>query len=64
MRNIQNRFKSKVVWISVASLLYLILQKFDLINITQMEYNEIVDGIIAILLLLGILNNPSDNSNF
>ena len=63
----QNRLQSKVVWVSVASLVLLILKNYGLLDnlgLTVESYNEIVDSIVAILVLFGILNNPNSKDNF
>lgn len=63
----QNRFKSIVVWTSVASLLLLILNTagvFDKLGMDQTAAKVIIDSILTILVLLGILNNPNDKANF
>ena len=63
----QNRFKSIVVWTSVASLLLLILNTagvFDILGMDQTAVKVIIDSILTILVLLGILNNPNDKANF
>lgn len=63
----QNRLKSKVVWVSIASLVLMILKNYNLleeINLTADSYNEIIDSIISVLVLFGILNNPTKNNSF
>lgn len=62
-----NRLKSKVVWISIASLVILIfgeLGLFQKISITQDTFKIIIDSILSILVLFGVLNNPTDSENF
>lgn len=63
----QNRFKSVVVWSSIAMLLLLILNTaglFDKLGIDQAAAKIIIDSVLGLLVLLGILNNPTDKDNF
>ena len=61
----QNRLKSKVVWLSILAQLVIIAQVTGILTISQIEVvNVSVTAIIQILVLLGILNNPTDAENF
>lgn len=63
----KQRFKSKVVWLSVISLILIILNTFGVfegIGITETEQKIIVDSFLSILVLFGFLNNPTDKENF
>jgi uncharacterized membrane protein len=58
-----NRLKSKVVWVSVVSLVLLILNTagvFDKIGMSETSIKVIADSILSILVVLGILNSPID----
>lgn len=62
-----NRLKSKVVWVSVISLVLLILNTagvFDKIGMSETSIKVITDSILSILVLFGILNSPTDPNNF
>lgn len=62
--NFKNRLKNYGLWISIASLVFMILQDAGVI-ITPEKYQAYVDIILAILILLGIINNPdTENSGF
>ena len=50
--------KNYGLWVSIAALIPLVLSAFG-INIVPDKYNEIVNAILAILVMLGILNNPT-----
>jgi len=52
------RFKNYGVWISISSLILLLLQTFH-ISFDIGKYNEIVNSILSILVMLGIINNPT-----
>lgn len=63
----QNRFKSKVVWLSTVSLVILILSQlglFKVLGITSEGFKIVADSLIGILVLFGILNNPEDENKF
>lgn len=63
----QNRWKSKVVWASVlATVLTLLgnLGLYEKIGITQAPIQQAVDAVLALLVALGILNNPTDQEHF
>jgi uncharacterized membrane protein len=61
----QNRFTSKVVWISVLAQVIVILQ---LTNVLPQSDIAIIDGVVTAILealvLFGILNNPTDAKFF
>ena len=62
-----NRFKSKVVWGTIASLVLLVIGELGLwnkIGITESSLRIIIDSLLSILVLVGILNNPTNNENF
>ena len=63
----QNRFTSKVVWLSVISMILLILDRFGVyekIGITQDSIRIIIDGVLCILVLFGVLNDPNNAEGF
>lgn len=59
----QNRLKSWALWVAVASLITFCVKEFVGIDI-----GETVDGLLNVLLPVlvgfGIVNNPTDKSNF
>jgi uncharacterized membrane protein len=63
----QNRFKSKVVWGSVLSLILLVLNNygiFDKIGMSSSTAETIGISILSILVGFGILNDPTNRSGF
>lgn len=59
----KNKFKNKFLWVSIASLILLILSNSGILNkigISEMSVKIITDSILSILVLLGILNNPDE----
>lgn len=63
----QNRFRSKVTWFSTVSLVILILSQlglFKTLGITSDSFKIVADSLIGILVLFGILNNPTKDDEF
>ena len=61
----QNRFRSPVVWISLATLIVGLLMQVGLIGDSEnKQIMQIVGTIIEMLTVVGILNNPTDKKNF
>ncbi|RPI00336.1 MAG: holin [Ignavibacteriae bacterium] len=63
----QNRFKSKVAWMAIGSLILLVCNTFglfDKMGITSTSGQLIIDSILSILVLFGVLNSPTDANNF
>jgi uncharacterized membrane protein len=63
----QKRYRSKVVWVSVVSLILLILNTagvFDKIGMSETSVKIIADSILSILVLFGVLNNPTEGNEF
>jgi uncharacterized membrane protein len=64
---VQNRWKSKIVWASTFSLLLVILGNvglYEVIGITEEKLRMVINDILSILVLLGVLNNPTDAEKF
>ena len=67
MKNILNRFKSWATWVAVAGAVWILLSAFGIpekIGITAPEWNAALNALGALLTAFGILNNPTDRSNF
>lgn len=61
----QNRLKSPVVWTAVISQIITIMMSIGLIDSQMSEVTQtIVTGILQVLIILGVLNNPTDITNF
>lgn len=56
--DLKKRLRNYGLWVSLASFVLLLLNNFG-VDIDESKYNGIVDSILAILVLLGILNNPT-----
>jgi uncharacterized membrane protein len=58
-----NRFKNYPLWVALASLVLIVLQAFGL-PIVEAEYNRVVNAVLSVLVLAGVINNPSQGSGF
>lgn len=54
----KSRLKNYGLWISVASLVFMIIQNSGL-QITPEQWNAYVNAILTVLILAGIINNPT-----
>jgi phi LC3 family holin len=63
----QNRWKSKVLWLSIGSSLFLIYNaiasQFNLPVIQNDLSNIVVNAILGLLVTFGVINNPTDSKN-
>lgn len=63
----QNRWKSKVLWGTIIAQVLALLGMFGLyakLGITQEWLQGVLIGILQLLGILGVLNNPTDKDNF
>ena len=64
----QNRFKSKVVWVSILGALFLIYNTIaNEIGLPVIEddiISTIVNGVVGLLVTFGILNDPTNPDAF
>ena len=59
-----SRFKNYGLWVSIFALIPLVLQGFG-VNILPGNYEEIVVALLGVLVMAGILNNPtSENTGY
>ncbi|GIM29586.1 hypothetical protein CPJCM30710_22520 [Clostridium polyendosporum] len=54
----KSRLKNYGLWVSISALIPMIFQAFGL-NILPDNYKEIISTILSILVILGIINNPT-----
>lgn len=59
----KERFKNYGFWLSLASGIIILMQAFGL-KVDVPYVNEIITGILGVLVILGIVNNPKDGSGF
>ena len=61
----QNRWKSKVVWVSVVAQLVSMLIVLGVIDMGMGEAgNTVAAAVCELLVLFGVLNNPTDGGSF
>jgi len=65
MSNLQNRLKSKVVWVSIVSTVLLLFNQFGILDNLQLEtLKNAADVVLSVLVVFGILNNPTTKDKF
>jgi uncharacterized membrane protein len=57
----KNRLKNYALWISISSFVFMIIQNSGL-QITPESWDLYINSILGILILLGIINNPTTNN--
>lgn len=62
MENIQNRFRSWALWVSIAALIVFCVKEFAGIDIST-TVNGLLDVLLPVLVGFGIVNNPTDKSH-
>lgn len=61
----QNRFKSKVFWAAVAAQIFSMLLLLGVVDAGMSEtMQNVVGGVLQLLVLFGVLNNPTDKASF
>ena len=61
----QNRIKSKVVWGTLAAQILSILVLLEVFTPTQSEViNQVVGAVLQLLVVYGVLNNPTSATTF
>jgi uncharacterized membrane protein len=57
------RFKNYGLWLAVASLGLNVAQSSGL-TIAEDKYNEVVNAVLTVLVLAGVVNNPTSGNGF
>ena len=63
----QNRFRSKVVWVTIVSLVILLGSNYglwDKIGMTSETFQTAANLILSVLVALGIVNDPTNKEGF
>jgi uncharacterized membrane protein len=60
---IPKRLRNYGLWLAVAALIGMVLQDVG-VNIAPERYQAYVDAVLTILVLAGIVNNPSKGTGF
>ena len=61
--NTQNRFKSWALWCSIAALVVFCVKEFAGVDISE-TVDGLLNYLLPVLVGFGIINNPTDKSNF
>lgn len=59
---VQSRWKSPVLWTSVAALVVYVLKTFVRMDLSR-EINGLVDVLLPVLAAFGIINNPTSKNS-
>jgi len=57
------RWRNKGLWLSIAAFIPMLLKGFN-IDMLPANYDEIVNALLGILVIAGILSNPTDNTGY
>ena len=63
----QKRFESKYLWLAIFALVGFVLKQwglFEMMGLDLEAFNEMVDLILAILIGLGVINNPTSKEEW
>ena len=63
MKTFLERFKSWALWVAIAALIVFCVKEFGGVDISE-TMNGLLDVLLPILVAFGIVNNPTDRSNF
>ena len=63
MENLQNRFRSWALWVSIAALVVFCVKEFAGVDISS-TVNGPLDVLLPVLVGFGIVNNPTDKDHF
>lgn len=63
----QNRWRSKVLWAAIIAQVLAILSftgVLQLIGVTEEWVSTVAGSVLQLLVLLGVINNPTDSENW
>lgn len=63
MKTFLERFKSWAVWLSLSALVVFCVKEFGGVDISE-TVDGLLDVLLPVLVAFGIVNNPTDRSNF
>ena len=58
-----NRYKNVGLWVSILALIPMILEGFG-VDVLPNNYTEICSAVLGVLVLAGILSNPSTGTGY
>jgi uncharacterized membrane protein len=63
----QSRYKSKIFWLGVLSILFLLMSNYGLYDVIQMPegtFREIINTLCVMFGVFAVGNNPTDKEHF
>lgn len=60
----KQNFKNPVLWSSILSTIFLIFSALGLVHFSDQALNTLINSILSILSIIGILNNPAENTDY
>ena len=61
----QDRLRSKVVWMAILAQVVIVMQVTGVLPVSDIEIvNTVVTAVIQVLVLIGVLNNPTNSEKF
>lgn len=61
----QNRWKSKFVWLGLGGTIIMFMQSIGLIDVDlSTALTNLINGVCLFLVGVGVLNNPTDGENW
>ena len=60
----KNRLRNYGLWVSIAALVPLLLSAFGVKIVDEQRYMELINAVLAILVGLGLINNPDTQNRW
>ena len=63
----QKRFESKYLWMAIFALVGFVLKQWGLFEVLGLDinsFNEMIDLILAVLIGIGVINNPTSKEEW
>ena len=60
----KNRLRNYGLWVSIAALVPLLLSAFGVKIVDEQKYMELINAVLAILVGLGLINNPDTQNRW
>lgn len=64
MKKYVYRFKNPLLLSSILSFIFIILNQLEIVNLPNEKIEIIINGILGILVLVGIVNNPENKEYY
>lgn len=60
----KNRLRNYGLWVSISALVPLLLSAFGVKIVDEQKYMELINAVLAILVGLGLINNPDTQNRW